>query len=276
MKFVDKTDNLPSIAKTLRDSLNYRTAYYYGGDIHFVNQKAYLVSSGFETIISDTDFPISQRMSKWGAHDDVVFDRMWADVSADTTDTRPVMRVLQTSSSHEPFEVPYEAPQFDNQRAVAFAFADHCLGEFMRKFKKSTKWDNALVIIVPDHWGAYPQGLTDPIERHSIPLVFTGGAVDQYAPMTLVMPASQSDIAATLLSILGLSTDEFPLSHNFLNTAQPQFAFFSEPDFAGVVTAADTTVISTRDESILLGGKTESVDLTKAFLQNLYDDISKR
>ena len=119
-------------------------------------------------------------------------------------------------------------------------------------------------------------GLTDPIERHSIPLVFTGGAVDQYAPMTLVMPASQSDIAATLLSILGLSTDEFPLSHNFLNTAQPQFAFFSEPDFAGVVTAADTTVISTRDESILLGGKTESVDLTKAFLQNLYDDISKR
>lgn len=276
MKFVERTDNLPSISRTLRDSLDYRTAYYYGGDIHFVNQKAYLVSSGFETIISDTDFPLSERLSKWGAHDDVVFARLWQDIESDTVSARPVMRVLQTSSSHEPFEVPYEAPQFSDERAVAFAYADKCLGDFMRRLKQSDKWNNALVIIVPDHWGAYPRGLTDPVERHRIPLVITGGAVTTSAPMTLGMPASQSDIAATLLAQLGLDTSAFPLSHNFLDASQPQFAFFSEPDFAGVVTSGDTTVVSTRDRSVLRGGDPASVELTEAFLQNLYDDLSKR
>jgi len=276
IKFVERTDRLPSISRVLRDSLEYRTAYYYGGDINFVNQKAYLVSSGFETIVSDTDFPLSERLSKWGAHDDVVFDRMWADIAADTSATRPVMRVLQTSSSHEPFDVPYHAPQFSSERAVAFAYADKCLGDFMRRLENSDKWGNALVVIVPDHYGAYPQGITDPIERHRIPLVLTGGAVAASAPMMLDVPASQSDIAATLLSQLGLSAGDFPLSHNFLDASQPQFAFFSEPDFAGIVTASDTTVISTRDDRILVGGDTASIRFTKAFLQNLYDDLSNR
>ncbi len=278
MKFVERTDNLPSIARTLRDSLNYRTAYYYGGDIHFVNQKAYLVSSGFETIVSDKDFPISRRLSKWGAHDEYVFARMMADIEADTiANSKPVMRVLQTSSSHEPFEVPFEAPQFSDQRAVAFAYTDKCLGDFMRSFRKSPKWDNALIVIVPDHYGAYPRDLTDPVERHRIPLVLTGGAVASSAPMTLAMPAAQSDIAATLLGQLCISAKAFPLSHDFLDAAVPQYAFFSEPDFAGIVTSADTVVVSTRKaDEVIMGKPGANADFARAFLQNIYDDLSQR
>lgn len=277
MKFVERTDNLPSIAGTLRDSLNYRTAYYYGGDIHFVNQKAYLVSSGFETIVSDKDFPLSRRLSKWGAHDEDVFARMWTDIETDTCATQPVIRVLQTSSSHEPFDVPYEAPQFTDQRAVAFAYTDKCLGDFMRKFKQSPKWENALVVIVPDHYGAYPRDITDPVQRHRIPLVLTGGAVASSAPMTLGIPAAQSDIAATLLGQLGISAKAFPLSHDFLDAAVPQYAFFSEPDFAGLVTSIDTVVVSTRkSDEILVGKANDNADFARAFLQNIYDDLSKR
>lgn len=65
MKFVDKTENLPSLSKELKDSKGYRNEYYYGGDANFTNMKAYLVSAGFDRIISDKDFPISQKMSKW-------------------------------------------------------------------------------------------------------------------------------------------------------------------------------------------------------------------
>ncbi|MDE7125097.1 MAG: sulfatase-like hydrolase/transferase, partial [Muribaculaceae bacterium] len=156
-------------------------------------------------------------------------------------------------------------------------YTDRCLGEFMHRFEKSEKWKNALVIIVPDHYGAYPRNLTEPVERHRIPLVITGGAVASSAPMTLDMPASQSDIAATLLTQLGLSASDFPLSHNFLTATFTHYAFFSEPDFAGVVTESDSTVISTRDSNILRGsGKPAYVNLTKAFLQNIYDDLSKR
>ena len=66
MKYPRKTQNLPAIAGSLRDT-GYRTKYYYGGDADFTNMRSYLMSSGFENIISDQDFPVSERLSKWGS-----------------------------------------------------------------------------------------------------------------------------------------------------------------------------------------------------------------
>lgn len=111
MKFVDKTEHLPSLARVLADSAGYRTEYYYGGDINFVNQRAFLLSGGYDKVLCDKDFPLSQRLSKWGAHDDVLLRRTWADIAADSS-RGPAFRVIQTSSSHEPFEVPYSNPRY--------------------------------------------------------------------------------------------------------------------------------------------------------------------
>ena len=52
MKYPRKTQNLPAIAGSLRDA-GYRTKYYYGGDADFTNMRSYLMSSGFESIVSD-------------------------------------------------------------------------------------------------------------------------------------------------------------------------------------------------------------------------------
>ncbi len=110
MKFVEKTERLPSISRQLKTT-GYEPSYYYGGDINFTNMKAYLVNSGFNNIICDKDFPISQRMSKWGAPDHVVFERALTDVTKNSP-AKPRFTVIQTSSSHEPFEVPYSNPRF--------------------------------------------------------------------------------------------------------------------------------------------------------------------
>ncbi len=276
MKFVDKTDRLPSIAGTLRDSAGYETAYYYGGDINFVNQKAYLMSAGFRKVISDNDFPLSERLSKWGAHDDKVFARMEADINAVPRNGNPMLRVIQTSSSHEPFEVPYSAP-FPDKRAVAFAYTDKCLGEFIRFLKSdSSRWEQSLVVLVPDHYGAYPRDLSDPLQRHRIPLVLTGGAVSHAAPMQITTPASQSDIAATLLSLLGIGHSQFPLSHDMLQPGAPQYAFFSEPDFAAMVTDNGLHAVISTQNGETISGNDSIAQLTKAFLQNLYNDLDAR
>ena len=110
MKFVEKTERLPSISRQLKTT-GYEPSYYYGGDINFTNMKAYLVNSGFNNIICDKDFHISQRMSKWGAPDHVVFERALTDVTKNSP-AKPRFTVIQTSSSHEPFEVPYSNPRF--------------------------------------------------------------------------------------------------------------------------------------------------------------------
>lgn len=65
MKDVTKTDNLPSIPCALKD-VGYNMTYYYGGDANFTNMNAFLVSAGFDRIISDKDFPLEDKLSKWG------------------------------------------------------------------------------------------------------------------------------------------------------------------------------------------------------------------
>lgn len=273
MKYVDKTDNLPSIARSLKSN-GWETSYYYGGDANFTNMHAYLVSSGFEKIVSDKDFPISERLSKWGAHDHLVFDRCIDDVT-NCNSTAPQLRVIQTSSSHEPFEVPFQ--KLENPRANAFAYTDSCVGNFIDSLRVNGNWAKSLIILVPDHYGAYPQNLTKQADKHHIPLVFTGGAVTN--PIRVEVVGSQIDIAATLLAQLGLSYEEFTFSKNLLNTQSQQFAFIAAPSLWGLI-APDRQVIYDYDADKLIESQgSNQGQLTaqgKAFIQKLYDDLDKR
>ena len=134
MKYPRKTQSIPAIAGSLKNA-GYRTKYYYGGDADFTNMRSYLMSSGFEDIVADRDFPVSERLSKWGVHDHLVFRRLLDDLKAKAADSTlegretPHIRVLQTSSSHEPLEDPYSLLAIE--RLNAFAYTDSCIGDFV-------------------------------------------------------------------------------------------------------------------------------------------------
>ena len=275
MKDVTKTDNLPSIPRTFKHQ-GYNMTYYYGGDANFTNMYAYLVSSGFDRIISDKDFPLSDRLSKWGAHDHIVFNRCISDIK-NYHDSVPTLRVIQTSSSHEPFEVPYNNTSLTDIRANAFAYTDSCLGDFVSKLKTLNKWDNSLLIIVPDHYGSYPQELENPIERHHIPLIFTGGVIAPNTPKRIATIASQVDIAATVLYQLGIAHDDFTFSKNILNPQSPHYAFFVDQSQFSFVTDSGAVVYNCDANTIVYhDGDTTCLDQGKAFLQKLYDDLDNR
>lgn len=99
MKYPEKTDKLPSIPRSLKNA-GYSLEYYYGGDADFTNMRSYLVSSGIEKIISDKDFPLSERTGKWGAQDHVLFQRLMKDLKEEKQE-EPFLKLVQTSSSHE-------------------------------------------------------------------------------------------------------------------------------------------------------------------------------
>jgi phosphoglycerol transferase MdoB-like AlkP superfamily enzyme len=275
MKDVTKTDNLPSIPRTFKQN-GYDITYYYGGDANFTNMYAFLVSAGFDNIISDKDFPINERLSKWGAHDHVVFNRCIEDVSQYSGNT-PSLRVIQTSSSHEPFEVPYNNPKHDDIRANAFAYTDSCLGDFVNRLKNLGKWESSLLVIVPDHYGSYPKDLENPVERHRVPLICTGGVIADEAPRRINTLSSQVDIAATLFHQLGINHDEFIFSKNILNSSTPHYAFFVDQSQFGLVTDSGTVVYNCNAEAIVYSsGDTTCLDYGKAYLQKLYDDLDQR
>ena len=269
MKYADKVESLPSIPQSLKRN-GYDLAYYYGGDANFTNMYAYLVSCGFERIISDKDFPISQRTGKWGANDGVLFDRFTKDYLSEKTGN-PRFRIVQTSSSHEPFDVPYD--KFNDKRINAFAYADSCIGDFIGKLKTSGKWDNTLVILVPDHFGAYPD-TDDQKARHQIPLVMTGGALKLKGINGTY--ASQIDIAATLLYQLGIDHSEYKFSKNILNPASPHFGYFTGPSFFGIVTPGNCLIYNCDANAVVSDDGTDkgkNIERGKAFLQKLYDDL---
>lgn len=274
MKYPKKTQSLPSIPASLK-KVGYNLGYYYGGDADFTNMRSFLVSTGIEKIISEKDFPLSERLSKWGAHDQVVFDRLLDDLKAKTT-KEPYLKIMQTSSSHEPFEVPYR--RLANDRANAFAYTDSCVGDFIRQFKELPEWKNTVVLLVPDHMGAYPEGLErENPERYQIPLILVGGAVKQARKVDAY--GSQADIAATLLGQLGLPHKEFAFSKDMLNPASPHFAFFTHPNLFGMVTADNAAVFNCEANAAVLdegSSKGRNLPQGKAYLQKLYDDLAKR
>lgn len=281
MKYPRKTQHISGIAGRLRE-VGYRTKYYYGGDADFTNMRSYLISSGFEEIISDQDFPVSERLSKWGAHDHLVFNRLLEDMKEEVAgniaadNDHPFYRVLQTSSSHEPFDVPYH--RLANERLNAFAYTDSCVGDFVKRFRELPQWKNTVIAFVPDHLGAYPEHITNlSIERYQIPLLLAGGAIRESGHIDVY--GSQHDMAATLLAQLNLSHADFTFSKDMLNPLSPHFAFFTVPDAFGMATPDNRLIFNCEANAVAVdegSAKGKNLLSGKAYLQKLYDDIAKR
>lgn len=275
MRYPRKTSQLPSIARNLAKYKNYKTTYYYGGDADFCNMRSYLVSQGYQHIISDANFPIEDKLSKWGVPDHILAAKMMEDIKAQQNEKRPMLRILQTSSSHEPFEVPYH--RLKDKRLNAFAYTDSVMGAIVREYRKLPRWKNTLIVFVPDHVGGYKEQLNDhDRSRYQIPLILAGGAISR--PMKVGIIGSQHDIAATLLGQLGVEHREFTFSKNMMSDATPKFAFFAVNDAFGVVSEENSLIYDNRAKRIVYdkGEKGFNLKRGQAYLQKLYDDLARK
>lgn len=275
MRYPRKTSQLPSIARNLVKYKNYKTTYYYGGDADYCNMRSYLVSQGYQHIISDANFPIEDKISKWGVPDHILAAKMMKDIKAQQNEKRPMLRILQTSSSHEPFEVPYH--RLKDKRLNAFAYTDSVMGAIVREYRKLPRWKNTLIVFVPDHVGGYKENLNDhDRSRYQIPLILAGGAISR--PMKVGIIGSQHDIAATLLGQLGVEHREFTFSKNMMSDATPKFAFFAVNDAFGIVSEENSLIYDNRAKRIVYdkGEKGFNLKRGQAYLQKLYDDLAKK
>lgn len=272
MKYARKAQSLPSIPKSLKKG-GYDLQYYYGGDADFTNMRSYLVGTGIIKIVSDQSFPPGDQSGKWGVPDHIVFNKLSADLDKDQKE--PFMKILQTLSSHEPFDVPFH--KLGNPYLNSVAYTDSCLGAFIDHFKKTKWWKNSIVVMVPDHAMHYPDNLDNRSDdRYKIPLLIVGGAVK--TPRKIDTYGSQIDISATLLSQFKLPHDDFRFSKNILNPASPHFGYFTFKNGFGMVTPQNQYVFDYEAKAVFLnrGNKDENKKKAEALLQTLYDDLEKR
>ncbi|GGF07219.1 LTA synthase family protein [Hymenobacter cavernae] len=242
IKYPRKTERLPHLCQSLKTA-GYSSHYYYGGELAFANMKSYLVTAGYEQFTERNDFAPAQQNSKWGAHDHVLFDRMLRDLPRQR---QPFFVTAFTLSSHEPFEVPIptkfpgtdEASRFRN----SVYYTDWALGRFLRTARKQPWWDNTLLVLVADHGHPLPNNDTneDPGKFH-IPLVLAGGALQPAARGRVVADlGTQTDVAATLLTQLGLPSESYVWSRDLFQPARQPFAFYCFNDGFGLITPSGT------------------------------------
>ena len=211
MKMPSKTRSLPNIAKTLKDERDYDTHYLYGGDINFTNMRSYLIAGGFEQLTWKEDYTADeQKTAKWGVRDDITFSTLYR---LATTLPAPFLIGFSTLSSHAPWDVPIR--KFDDEVLNAFYYLDQCIGDFIKRFRQTTAWDNTLIIMLPDHGIPY-QGTdeSDPLLNH-IPMIWVGGAVKEHRRIEQV--CNQTDLPATLLGQLGLAHHQFRFSRDVMS-----------------------------------------------------------
>lgn len=282
MKFPRKTATMPSLAAHLKRA-GYDLNYYYGGDADFTNMRSFLINQGFEHITEDADFPISERLSKWGVPDHLLFAKAKNDLTVqakaghlDINTRRPAFTVIQTSSSHEPFDVPYH--RLSNPILNAFAYADASLGGFISYLKASGRWNQSLVIIVPDHLGAWPRN-ADSFKtwRFHVPLIWTGGMIKR--PEVVPVYGSQQDIAATVLGQLGINHSDMTFSKDLFSDAFHHAAYFMMNDGFGLIDDDNTVIYDNKLQRVRVNTgrkKGKNIKNGKASVQVLFDDIARR
>lgn len=298
MKDQSKCDNLQYLSKRLGEA-GYDLQFVHGGDVNFTNMQGFLRAGGITNIVGDADFPLSQRLSKWGVPDHLMFEYMLEQIKASANETdeasldsskgrAPFFKVFLTLSSHEPFDVPYH--HFDDPYLNSVAYTDSCFGAFIDKLQAdSLLWSNLLVIGMPDHcYAQYPQGIQqhDPLRYH-IPMFWTGGAlllptdtlgIEQH---TIDVLGQQTDLSATLLAQLGIRHEDFNFSKDLLDPSAPHFAFYSFSDGFGLLTDSCSFVQDNKQPGTGLQPGThdpqgQAQRWGKAYLQRLYDDLARR
>ncbi|HXA02217.1 MAG TPA: LTA synthase family protein, partial [Cytophagaceae bacterium] len=176
-----KASHLPAISTELKNK-GYNTSFYYGGEPEFANIKSFLLKHNFDKLVTKSDFEEEYLNSKWGAHDEIVLDRLFEDLNHER---RPFFSAIFTLSSHEPFDIPIPPVFPGNDRQILFLnslyYTDQCIGKFIEKAKKTNWWNNTLFIIIADHGHPFPSKTGVPMhvpDEFHIPMLWLGGALN--------------------------------------------------------------------------------------------------
>ena len=250
----------------------YETGYIYGGAMTNRGKRTFLEDIDFQHLYDDTAFSPEEKSGCWGVPDSIALQKVCQLVKG--WEDGHHFLVAQTLSSHEPWDVPYH--RLDDEILNAFAYTDYSIACMVDTLKQLPQWDNLLVILIPDHGFLYRQSYDDPGFFHS-PMLWLGGAVREPRRMDVLM--NQSDIAATLLSQMGICHDEYPWSRNVLSkTYTYPFVYCNWPAGLLFADSTGTSIYDLDGEAVIMEQPADGelrLQRAKTILQSSYDQLGE-
>ena len=219
----------------------YHSRFVYGGEAHFDNMKSFFLGNGFDSLHERESFSNPAFIGTWGASDEDMFNKVHSLLSEPSD--APSLTLAFTVSNHSPWEYP--AGRIDVQGDPATVentvrYADWALGAFFEQAKKSDYWENTLFLIVADHDARVGGEQLIPLKHFHIPALILGGDVQPRNDSRII---SQIDLAPTLLSLAGISSEHPMIGHDLTNPASGGRAMMQFSDNYGYLKGDQLVVL---------------------------------
>ncbi len=235
-----------SVALTFKNK-GYQTSFFTGARLSWRNLENYLYKQYFEIVEGEKAIQKSisgATKSEWGLYDEFVFDRAINQLKENPNQQKFIF--IMTTTNHTPYGVPLSYkpyplsmdkdfeerlitdPLIAEKQLVTFQYANHYLGNFLKRIKSSDFGENTIVVITGDH--ARPNLFNFPNEElyknYQVPLIIY--VPQKYKPKYTVDTTrfgSHKDMFTSIIP-LALSQAKYIRSGNNLLTADSDTTFF--------------------------------------------------
>jgi phosphoglycerol transferase MdoB-like AlkP superfamily enzyme len=260
---------LPCMSEDLQ-AQGYESSFLFGGDLVFGNLKGYLIDKQFKHISDISNLPPNLPRGSLGLHDEYSMKLLLDSIQQRS---RPFLFGYLSQSTHRPYDFPardtWQGPantlEPDYTRAVHYS--DACLGEFLTAAKKQSWYDSTLIVIVADHSHNTWKGTeTAKAERHEIPMLWLGGALDkawrgkQWEPIV-----SQLDIAKSILYQMQLPSEHYPWSRNMFQAHPASSSFYIYHGGGGFIDTGGYASYYQLNKNYIFSNRGTSLEIAKRF-----------
>jgi len=231
----------------------YHTEFVYGGEAHFDNMRGFFTGNGFQRVVDRSDIKNPVFEGSWGASDEDLFNKSLERLKELHADNKPFFSLIFSSSNHEPFQFPDgRIDLHDTEKQTvnnAVKYADYALGKFISEAKKQDYWKDTVFLIVADHDNRVYGDSLVPIKKFHIPGLILGADIQ---PKRITTLASQIDLGATLLSLMGISSDHPMIGRDFAKDSDtPGRAIMQFDNYFAWLEGSSATILRPRQTPLL-------------------------
>lgn len=231
----------------------YHTEFVYGGEAHFDNMRGFFTGNGFQRVVDRQDIKNPVFEGSWGASDEDLFTKSLERLKELHAQNKPFFSLIFSSSNHEPFEFPdgritlHDAEKQTVNNAVKYA--DYALGKFISEARQQDYWKDTIFLIVADHDNRVYGDSLVPIKKFHIPGLIIGADVQ---PKRITTLASQIDLGATVLSLMGVSSDHPMIGRDFAKDSEtPGRALMQFDNYFAWLEGNTATILRPRQPPLL-------------------------
>ena len=216
-----KRDGLPTVLK----QNGWHNLFFMTHEAQYDNMNAFFRTNGYDEIYAQEDYPKEEIVNSFGVSDHFLFDFALGKLNNTAKQQQPFMATLLTISNHPPYIIPdwFKSSSKEPETQIV-EYADWCIGDFLKKAKKESWYDNTVFVVLADHGKLVGTADSElPQSYNHIPLMIFGAGIPSQEYTQLGM---QVDVMPTLLNMLGLDYDYNGFGMDLLHQ-QRQMVFYS-------------------------------------------------